>query len=204
MDEKSPGSETTTSVSTGLGVIVSRSVYYLTGMGGRLAEGLGAALLARKVRLDGRELSGEFRRLDFQDQIDLVSEDLVARHWTEDSLVIANSFGAYLFLHAQSQLPKYVGRVVLLSPIVGEFGDAEIMMHFIPPRADKLFALVREGRFVVPDRLEIYVGQDDWQSNPASVIKLFQHTGAAVTIVHDAGHMLPKAFVGKLLDELIV
>ena len=73
MDEKSPGSETTTSVSTGLGVIVSRSVYYLTGMGGRLAEGLGAALLARKVRLDGRELSGEFRRLDFQDQIDLVS-----------------------------------------------------------------------------------------------------------------------------------
>ncbi|MBS7404957.1 MAG: alpha/beta hydrolase [Oxalobacter sp.] len=186
------------------GVIVSRSVYYLTGMGGRLVEGLGAALLARQVQLDGRELSGEFRRLDFQNQIDLVSEDLMARHWTEESLVIANSFGAYLFLHAQLQLPKYVGRVVLLSPIVGEFCDSEIMMYFSPPRADKLFVLAREGRFVVPDRLEIYVGQDDWQSDPESVGKLFQHTKAAVTIVPDAGHMLPKAFVGKLLDKLIV
>lgn len=173
-------------------------------MGGRLVEGLGAALLARQVQLDGRELSGEFRRLDFQNQIDLVSEDLMARHWTEESLVIANSFGAYLFLHAQLQLPKYVGRVVLLSPIVGEFCDSEIMMYFSPPRADKLFVLAREGRFVVPDRLEIYVGQDDWQSNPASVSKLFRHTGATVTIVHDAGHMLPKVFVGQLLDKLIV
>ncbi len=149
-------------------------------MGGRLVEGLGAALLARQVQLDGRELSGEFRRLDFQNQIDLVSEDLMARHWTEESLVIANSFGAYLFLHAQLQLPKYVGRVVLLSSIVGEFCDSEIMMYFSPPRADKLFVLAREGRFVVPDRLEIYVGQDDWQSNPASVSKLFRHTGATV------------------------
>ena len=128
----------------------------------------------------------------------------MARHWTKESLVIANSFGAYLFLHAQSQLPKYVGRVVLLSPIVGEFCDSEIMMYFSPPRADKLFVLAREGRFVVPDRLEIYVGQDDWQSNPASVSKLFQHTGAVVTFVPDAGHMLPKAFVGKLFDRLIV
>ena len=173
-------------------------------MGGRLVEGLGASLLARQVQLDGRELSGEFRRLDFQNQIDLVSEDLMARHWTEESLVIANSFGAYLFLHAQLQLPKYVGRVVLLSPIVGEFCDSEIMMYFSPPRADKLFVLAREGRFVVPDRLEIYVGQDDWQSNPASVSKLFRHTGATVTIVPDAGHMLPKVFVGQLLDKLIV
>ena len=77
-------------------------------------------------------------------------------------------------------------------------------MYFSPPRADKLFVLAREGRFVVPDRLEIYVGQDDWQSNPASVSKLFRHTGATVTIVHDAGHMLPKVFVGQLLDKLIV
>lgn len=87
--------------------------------------------------------------------------DLRARHWTEESLVIANSFGAYLFLHAQSELPQYVGRVVLLSPIVGEFGDSESMMNFIPPRSNRLFDLVSDGRFIVPNRLEIYVGQED-------------------------------------------
>jgi hypothetical protein len=35
---------------------VSKPVYYLTGMGGRLVEGLGAALLNRQVQLDGREM----------------------------------------------------------------------------------------------------------------------------------------------------
>ena len=183
---------------------MSKPVYYLTGMGGRLVEGFGAALLSRQVQLDGRELSGEFRKLDFQSQVDLVAADLRARHWTEESLVIANSFGAYLFLHAQSELPQYVGRVVLLSPIVGEFGDSEAMMNFIPPRANRLFDLVSEGRFIVPNRLEIYVGQEDWQSNPANVHRLFQHTEATITVVPNAGHMLPKEFVGKLLDRLIV
>jgi hypothetical protein len=35
--------------------------------------------------------------------------------------VVAVSFGAYLFLHAQTQLPAYPGQVLLLSPILGEF-----------------------------------------------------------------------------------
>jgi pimeloyl-ACP methyl ester carboxylesterase len=182
---------------------MSKTVYYLTGMGGRLVEGLGSALLTRQVRLDGRELSGEFRKFGFQEQVDLISDDLKARHWTEESLVIANSFGAYLFLHAQSQLPKYVGHVVLLSPIVGEFGDSNSMMNFIPPRANKLFELVSEGQFVVPNRLEIYVGQDDWQSNPMNVQRLFANTGVEVTVVAGAGHMLPKEFVARLLDDLL-
>jgi alpha-beta hydrolase superfamily lysophospholipase len=95
---------------------MSKTVYYLTGMGGRLDTGLGQGLLSRGVGIAGRELVGEFRRLDFQQQIDLVADDLKADHWHEDAHVIANSFGAYLFLHAQAQLPPYVGKVILLSP----------------------------------------------------------------------------------------
>lgn len=73
---------------------MERTVYYLTGMGGRLDTGLGQGLLSRGVEITGRELVGEFRRLDFQQQIDLIIQDLKANHWNEDAHVIANSFGA--------------------------------------------------------------------------------------------------------------
>jgi len=43
-----------------------KSVYYLTGMGGRLDTGLGQGLLSRGWSVTGRELVGEFRDLDFQ------------------------------------------------------------------------------------------------------------------------------------------
>ena len=183
---------------------MSKVAYYLTGMGGRLAEGLGDALVARGFGLDGRELSGEFRKLDFQQQVELVAEDLTTRHWSENGIVIANSFGAYLFMHAQCQLPPYIGRVVLLSPIVGEFSDDDGLRYFVPPHASRLLELASDNKLVVPSKLEIYLGENDWQSNPSSVRKLFQHTEARITVVPNAGHMLPKEFVGKLLDRLIV
>lgn len=172
-------------------------------MGGQLAEGLGRVLLKKGFELDGRELSGEFRKLDFQQQVELVAEDLTTRHWSKDGAVIANSFGAYLFLHAQSQLPPYIGRVVLLSPIVGEFSDEDGLRCFVPPHASRLLALASDNKLVVPSKLEIHVGENDWQSNPISVRKLFGHTSAAITVVPNAGHMLPKEYVGKLLDRLI-
>ncbi len=182
---------------------MDKLIYYLTGMGGRLAEGLGSALSARGFELDGRELSGEFRKLDFQQQVDLVAEDLRTRHWTEDGLVIANSFGAYLFLHAQSQLQPHLGRVILLSPIVGEFSREDGLKYFVPPRAGRLQELAGEGRLTVPKRLEVYVGENDWQSNPASVQALFEGTTARVTVVPGAGHMLPKEYVRDVLDRVL-
>ncbi len=94
---------------------MTTTVYYLTGMGGRLHTGLGQALASRGLSVMGRELVGEFRSIDFQNQIDKVASDLQQHCWSPNGRVIANSFGAYLFLHAQLQLPPYVGRVVLLS-----------------------------------------------------------------------------------------
>jgi hypothetical protein len=52
-----------------------------------------------------------------------VAQDLRAHFWDESARVIANSFGAYLFLYAQARLPAFPGRVLLLSPIVSGFYD---------------------------------------------------------------------------------
>ena len=179
-------------------------VYYLTGMGGRLDSGLGQGLLSRGLEISGRELVGEFRKLDFQDQVDLIVQDLQSNFWHEDAYVIANSFGAYLFLHAQAQLPPYIGKVILLSPIVGEFGNEETRMNFIPPRAEKIRQLAEAKIFPAPKQCQIHVGADDWQSNPANVTALGSLLGLDVTVVPNAGHMLPKDYVGDLLDKWII
>ncbi len=180
---------------------MTQTVYYLTGMGGRLHTGLGHALTERGCIVLGRELFGDFKKLGFQQQVDAVASDLERELWHEDTHVIANSFGAYLFLHAQAQLPPYVGRVILLSPIVGEFGNEETQMNFIPPRADKLLELARAGNFPVPKQCQVHVGSEDWQSNPANVKAFGELLGIDVTTVSNAGHMLPKEYVGALLDR---
>lgn len=170
-------------------------------MGGQLDSGLGQALLSRRLGVAGRELVGEFRKLDFQDQIDHIVDDLQRNFWREEAHVIANSFGAYLFLHAQAQLSPYIGKVILLSPIVGEFGNEVTQMNFIPPRAEKLRQLAEAGTLPVPKQCEVHVGAEDWQSNPANVTAFGELLGIDVTVVPNAGHMLPKEYVGDLLDN---
>ena len=180
---------------------MNKSVYYLTGMGGRLDTGLGQALLAKGFDVTGRELVGEFRQLSFNGQVDAVAIDLQSNFWDKDARLIANSFGAYLFLHAQAKLPPYPGKVILLSPIVGEFANQDTEMNFIPPRSEQLLQLAKAGSYRAPLNCEIHVGSEDWQSNPSNVEMFGTLVGLKVSVVPDAGHMLPKEYVNNLLDR---
>lgn len=170
-------------------------------MGGRLDTGLGQALLAKGFDVTGRELVGEFRQLSFNEQVDSVANDLQSNFWDKDARVIANSFGAYLFLHAQAKLSPFIGKVVLLSPIVGEFENQETAMNFIPPHSEQLLKLAKTGSYPAPLNCEIYVGAEDWQSNPTNVELFGSLTGLKVSVVPEAGHLLPKEFVSMLLDK---
>ena len=170
-------------------------------MGGRLETGLGQALLAKGFDVTGRELVDEFRQLLFNEQVDAVVNDLQSNFWDKDARVIANSFGAYLFLHAQAKLPPYPGKVILLSPIVGEFANQETEMNFIPPRSDELLELAKTGSYPAPLSCEIHVGAEDWQSNPTNVEFFGSLTGLKVSVVSEAGHMLTKEYVSMLLDK---
>ena len=180
---------------------MASSIYYLPGYGGRLGTGLGAELLRRGFDVSGRETVGDFRDLPFSEQIDLVAKDLITHYWTEDSLVIANSFGAYLFLNAQLLIDPYIGKVLLLSPIVGEFSNEETGATFVPPQSGKLFELAESGGYPVPHQCEIHVGEQDWQSNPSGVIRFAGPLGLHVSVVTETGHMLDKGYVAALLDR---
>ena len=98
---------------------MSKPVYYLAGRGGKLTDGLGRGLLQRGCSLTGRELQGDFARLSFQGQVDLIAEDLKG-YWTEDTRIIAVSYGAYLLLHALADhKPWLVQRRLSLGMSVG-------------------------------------------------------------------------------------
>jgi len=79
------------------------AVYYLPGRGGRLHTGLGKAIEARGFEVTGRETVPPFSELIFSEQVAAVAQDLRLHFWSSSARVIANSFGAYLFLHAQAQ-----------------------------------------------------------------------------------------------------
>lgn len=184
--------------------VSKRTIYYLPGYGGQLATGLGQGLMDRGFDVTGRETRGDFRNLPFDEQVRTVMQDLQDHFWHEHAQVVCNSFGSYLFLHAQAQLPAFVGRVLLLSPIVGEFTNEQSRTSFSPPRPERLKQLVQTGQFKSPVNCEIHVGEDDWQSIPGNVQALGRMTGISVTVVPSGGHDLGKEYVGSLLDRWLI
>lgn len=176
-------------------------LYLLPGQGGRLTKGLGEHLANRGINVVGRETVGAFRELPFQEQIERIAKDLRDHFWHENARVIANSFGAYLFLHAQTLLDPFIGRVLLFSPIVGEFENSETWKSFSPPRPDVLKNLAQSGQYPSPLHCTIYVGENDWQSQPSSVAAFAKATGMSVNVVPGMGHMLEKDYVATVLDR---
>jgi hypothetical protein len=178
-----------------------QTIYYLPGYGGQVGSGLGQGLLDRGFSLAGRETRGDFRSLPFDEQVKTVMQDLKEHFWHESAKVVCNSFGAYLFLHAQAQMDAFIGRVLLLSPIVGEFSNEQSRLGFSPPRPKRLRELAQAGQFNAPAHCEMHVGEEDWQSIPANVQAFGDLTGISVNVVPQRGHDLGKAFVGPLLDK---
>jgi hypothetical protein len=178
-----------------------RTVYYLPGYGGQLATGLGQGLIDRGFKVTGRETRGDFRTLPFFEQVLTIRQDLQDHFWDERAMVVCNSFGAYLFLHAQAQMDPFIGRVLLLSPIVGEFSNEQAQLSFSPPRPTRLRELAETGQFMAPLHCEVHVGEEDWQSIPANVQAFGGLTGIAVIVVPKCGHDLGKEYVGPLLDR---
>ena len=76
----------------------------------------------------------------------------------------------------------------------------ETATHFVPPRSRQLMKLAQEGKYPIAKRCEIHVGELDWQSNPGNVTALAKLTDWDAIVVKGAGHMLPKEYVGAVLE----
>ena len=119
-------------------------------------------------------------------------------------MLVAVSYGCYLFLHAQLCMPAFPGRVLLLSPVLGEAFSAAAGVGFVPPRADQLGQAVTRRDFPRLSQAEIHVGSEDWQSNPDVVRAFGGRASIPVTVIEGKGHMLGVDYVGPLLDRWLV
>lgn len=182
---------------------MNQRIYYLTGMGGSLHKGLGEALYQRGLQVVGRELRDDFAKLDFSQKVEIVSMDLQTLQQENGPRVIANSFGAYILLHALLDHPPFTGKLLILSPIVGAFSNEGIGIGFVPPRAKRLLEIAQSGKFPTPTRCEIHVGSEDWQCNPENVRAFGEAVNIPVHIVPKNSHMLERDYVTKLLDNFI-
>ena len=102
-----------------------------------------------------------------------------------------------------SVLP-YIGNVILLLPIMGDFAIEVTQMNFIQPRAEKLRQLAEAGTLLIRKQCPIQVGADDWQSNPTNLTALGALLALDVTVVPKSEHILLKAYVGDLLDKWLL
>lgn len=184
-----------------MSISVKNSIYLLPGLRGHLNKGLGEHLIGRGFNVAGRETVGEFKDLPFQDKIECIANDLKEHFWSSDARVIGSSFGGYLFLHAQTLLQPYIGRVLLLSPIIGDFENQETWTSVRPPRSNVLTTLAQAGQYPSPQHCEIHVGEKDWQSDPKSVSAFGSLTGIPVTVVPGGGHLLDRDYVASVLDR---
>ena len=66
---------------------VDKSIYLLPGKGGSINQGLGEELNARGYDVFGRVSIGEFKKLPFREQIEIVANDLKTdfRHQVKNS-----------------------------------------------------------------------------------------------------------------------
>ena len=99
--------------------------------------------------------------------------------------MIGNSFGAYLFFHAQLQMKPHPGNVLILSPIIGGANNDETMMRFYPSRSDVLVQAATDGVFTCPLIAQVHVGSEDWQSGPEGVVNFGSATGISILIYND-------------------
>ena len=116
---------------------------------------------------------------------------------------MANSLGVYLFLHAQSLIPAFQGKVPLLSPTVAEFAKPDQFTHFMPPYPTRLMDLATAGKLPPPAQAEIHVGSEDSQAKPEQVSKLGLLISVPVYVVPANGHMLDHAYVKGVLDRWV-
>jgi hypothetical protein len=179
-------------------------IYYLPGMGGLLNAGLGGELLQRGFAVSGRETTGAFKKLRFADQLEVIKQDLVEQFWQPEARVIANSFGGYLFLHAQLGLAPFPGRVLLLSPVIGATAPVATGLRFYPPRADVLSRAAEHGCFPLPQRIEVHVGELDWQAGPQALVSFCNTICIEVYLVPQRGHMLGADYVSQLLNRWLI
>lgn len=177
------------------------SIYYLPGRNETRLEHAGAVLTKAGLSFHGRDMTADFLRLAFDRQIQAVLADIKKGYMDESSLIIGRSYGGYLVLHAMCEMATYPGNVLLLNPVLGRYLNTESACGIIPPRADRLLRLAKEGVFPSIRSLVIVSGEKDTQCPSGTAREFIQALkgDARLIVVPGQGHGLDEAVLSDVL-----
>ena len=174
-------------------------VYFVSGRGGQLNEGLGEAIQSYPHHFLGRAVSGDFEKLSHTTQVQTILDDLATMPAGESTLLVAHSYGAFLLLHALIRHPQPVDTLVLISPVTGSaMGNGRF---FRPPGTKALSQALSDQTIPLPNRGVLVTGEHDCQSPAERGRDIALRLGIKFCVVPNAGHRLPAECVSTVLNE---
>ena len=177
-----------------------QKIKYITGRGGDARSGLSVYLETLTDDYSVLAADPVFLRQSFHQQVSAV-RDFCA---IEQSNIIANSFGAYLFLHSLIDQPPLKSRILLLSPVLGRVTSEERMLISIPPGEKTLKSAIAEDRIALPRHLEILTGEEDDICDASLARSTADKLGAKIQVLEQEGHLITPSKVSDAISEFLM
>jgi len=176
-------------------------IFYVTGRGGSISEGLGVFLRDRAKQISGISLSNQFLATRFEDQLSEIVKHF-ERIERERIPVIANSYGAYLLLNSLIGLPQLRTKVLLLSPVVGILVSK--IGYFKPPHKARIPIALADKNLLKPEHLAIFVGRLDYQCDLEALGQIAEKLAAdRFSVIEGQGHMIDPQIVKVAVDAFL-
>lgn len=173
-------------------------VIYITGRGGDANKGLGAYLKELDANRIGLSINSQFLKLSHNEQVGVVSK-LMGDFDSADTLIVANSYGAYLLLQVMLVLGSLKSRVILLSPVMGRGMLKSGMFMSRPPGERKVLEAEERGDVLAGMIVSVHVGEHDDSVNICDISKRLGIVD--VYVVPKEGHNLPIEYVQKIVTR---
>jgi pimeloyl-ACP methyl ester carboxylesterase len=172
-------------------------IIYISGKSGDASIGLGGWIKEQRPDRIGLSINNKFLALDYERQASTVS-NLVKEFDNPDTLILANSYGAYLLLQAILEIGDIASRVILLSPVMGRGMLKTTMFMSRPPGEHKVVEAEKRGDVLAGMRVAVHVGEHD---DSVNICDISRRLGIVdIHVVPTAGHNLPNVYVQKVIS----
>lgn len=176
-------------------------IFYISGRGGDIHTGLGEYLKKLSKNFDGLSLTDSFLNTPFSEQVSELRTAITAAT-EKQARIVANSYGAYLFLHALINLPKIESRVLLLSPVLGACMTES--RYIRPPGVKTLYQALQDNLIPVPEHIELHTGEDDKTCAPVMACEFNELIPLhKLKIIPHQGHMIDKPVVRRIVKDFL-
>ena len=175
---------------------------YITGRGGSATQGLSLYLSTLVEDYQALANNSELHKLSIDEQINVI------RGFCEPAThIIANSYGAYLWLLSRIDAAPSSARVLLLSPVMGRAIGRSKMFSSRPPRLKGLETAIRDKRLSLPRSVSLYTGREDQVCDYASAVSQCEALGIKDLHMldgqkHDLDHSVVEKILATFLSQI--